>query len=161
MLTAYIPIPHGRNSQGRPITRIVYHALGEFIRDHDGQVYYCVDWLKKKGLSAHAFATPSGVIIRGRHDNQVAWHARGFNFGSLGIEFLVPGIHNYGTFLERIKKTYLTNVQLRAGIDQTLEWLGKYPIENVDAHSDIDPDRKYDPGDGLDKQGYLEGIGWA
>ena len=161
MKTAYIPIPHGKETHGREISRIVYHAMAEFIRDDDGQVYYCVDWLKKIGLSAHALFTPSGVVIRGRRDDQVAWHAKGYNFGSLGGEFLVPGIHDYTSFLERIKEPYLTEVQLRAGINQTLEWLGKHKgIKHVDAHSEIDPDRKYDPGAGFEREIYLDAIGW-
>ncbi len=156
MKTAYIPIPYGKESNGE-ITRIVYHSMGEFIRDDDGQVYYCIDWLKKLGISAHAFITPSAVIIRSRNDHQMAWHAKGFNEGSLGIEFLVPGIHNYNSFLRRIEDPYLTDGQFRAGISQTREWLGKYKIKSVDAHSDI-TETKYDPGRGFPKDEYLKRI---
>jgi len=161
MKTAYIPIPFGRETQGGPIIRIVYHCMGEFIRDKDGQVYYCVDWLKHEGISVHAFATPSGVIIRSRRDDQRAWHARGFNTGSLGIEFLVPGIHDIYSLREAIKEPYTTDIQMQAGIEQTREWLVKHrAIAHVDEHRELTPE-KPDMGDGFQKQIYLEGIGWA
>ncbi len=160
MKTALIPNPYGAGTNG-PITRIVYHCMGEFIRDDDGKVYYCTDWLMKLGLSAHALVTPSGVIIRTRRDDQGGYHAKGFNTGSLGIEFLVPGVHNYGTFLEAIKHPYITDIQMQAGIEQTREWLAKHrAIANVDAHSEL-TSKKPDPGEGFDKQIYMDGIGWS
>ncbi len=160
MRTAYIESIYGRETHGRPIDRIVYHGMAEFVRDKDGQVYYCIDWLKHEKISAHALITPSAVIIRTRRDEQVAWHAKGFNFGSLGIEFLVPGIHDYNTFLQRIDDPYLTDGQLRAGIDMTREWTAKHQIKHIDAHSDL-TSTKYDPGRGFPREEYLKGVGYA
>ena len=66
--------------------KIVVHAMGEFINNKPAWAF-----LESIGLSAHIFVTPSGVIVRSRKDRQGAWHAKGFNTDSLGIEFLVPG----------------------------------------------------------------------
>jgi len=85
MLEAQIPLDAGFDNHSPK--RIVIHAMGEYI-DTEPVDYHAVDWLRKLGLSAHAFITPSGVVIRGRKDAQGAYHAKGYNAGSLGVEFL-------------------------------------------------------------------------
>src|SRR5690606_28750529 len=68
--------------------RIIVHAMSEWING-----MYAPDFLLSVGLSAHALVTPDGDIIKCREDTQGAFHAKGLNTDSLGIEFLLPG-HN-------------------------------------------------------------------
>lgn len=123
--------------------------MGEYIRDDDGQVYSAAQWLDKLGWSAHILATPSGELIRCRDDNETAWHAKGHNVNSLGVEFLVAGEHDYGSFLSAIKTDYVTELQYNAGIHMVKEWVDKWNIGIITRHSAIDPDRKQDPGTGF------------
>lgn len=154
-----MPLPYGAPDQGRP-KLIVYHAMGEFIKDDDGTIYAAHDWLKKLKISVHALITPSGVDIRQRRDEQGAYHAKGFNTDSLGIEFLVSGIHNYGTFLKAIKTDYVPAVQFKAGVEQVLKWRNKFQVlDRVEAHSTLSPGRKPDPGDGFPDIEFRKAIG--
>lgn len=130
---------------------IVVHCISEFF-EVDGRIIGASEFLDKIGLSAHVLITPYGEQIRMRNDNQGAYHAKGFNTDSLGIEFLVPGIsRDYGKFLEDIRKPYLTFDAYHAGVAQVSEWARKYNIgrDNIKQHSKIDPERKKDPGAGF------------
>ena len=135
--------------------KIVIHAMGEFI-DTENEDYYAVDFIAKMGLSVHAFVTPSGVVIRSRDDREGAYHAKGYNTDTLGVEFLVKGLHTYSTFLDAIKGEYLTTPQYQAGIDLVKGWMEKWNINksNVVFHSTLSPDRKFDPGEGFVESGF-------
>ena len=148
MTAAYMPLPKGPESQ-LP-TRIVVHCMGEYI-DTEAVDYHAVAWLRKLGISAHAFVTPSGVVIRSRDDDQGAWHAKakGYNRDSLGVEFLVPGLHNIVTLNRTIKHSYLSDAQYAAGVALVLQWCSDWPIDEVVRHSTIDPQNKEDPGIGF------------
>lgn len=128
---------------------IVVHSMGEFILDP--HPIHASDFLVKLGYSAHALVEPSGDVIICRDDDQGANHAKGYNTDSLGIEFLVEGHHDYGTFLEAIKADYITLDQWDAGIAAIKSWVEAYdiPKERVVRHSDISPGRKVDPGSGF------------
>lgn len=152
------PSPYGRS--GNIPKRGIIHAMGEFIKDDDGTVYSAADWLIKCGWSAHLLIHPSGDVMRCRRNDQVAWHAKGYNIGTLGAEFLVPGIHDYGTFIETIKKPYLTDAEYAAGVDIIRrEWVGDLGILHFNRHSDVDPARKVDPGDGFPWLQFLKDLG--
>ncbi len=149
MHIAISPLEWGRN-RTVPISRIVVHAMAEYIHVN-GTTYSAREFLEDNRLSAHALVTPSGVVVKCRNDGQVAWHARGFNFESLGIEFLVPGVYDYDEFIEAIQSPYLTPEQYKAGLSLVKRWVMEYGMEpeNLNRHSDIDPERKIDPGDGF------------
>ncbi|MEQ8882312.1 MAG: peptidoglycan recognition family protein [Cyclobacteriaceae bacterium] len=85
--------------------------------EYNDQDYHAKERLDKLGLSAHYMVCPSGVVIRTRQIDERAWHAKGFNTNSIGVEFLVSGLHTYETFLEAIKKKCLTPAQLDPGIE--------------------------------------------
>jgi len=153
-----MPLKHGGNTINIP-NRIIIHAMGEFIDDEDRD-YSAHGWLNKLGLSVHILLTPSGVPIRCRNDSQKAWHAKNNNTNTLGIEFLVSGLHNYSTFLKAIKKPYLTDSQYHSGIEIIDKWLMNYKLtkDAVTTHHLIDPDRKYDPGDGFPLDKFLNDL---
>lgn len=133
------PSPFGAASQTPE--RIVVHAMAERINGMDASHF-----LESIGLSAHALVAPQGNIIRCREDTQGAYHAKGFNRNSLGIEFLVPGEHSYESFLAAIDRPWVNDVQLLAGARVIAEWIARHGITQIDGHCDIDPTRKKDPG---------------
>lgn len=124
--------------------RIVLHAMSEYIEG-----LYAVDFLKNIGLSVHAMITPDGKIIRCRNDNEGAYHAKGFNTNSLGVEFLVGGRHSYTSFLAAIQKPYVSKEQYEAGVYLVKSWMKEYDIIKVHEHSYLSPRRKFDPGPGF------------
>lgn len=142
---ASIPSTIGGGKQ-EPDT-IIIHSMAEYI-DHVDRDYHAKDWLDKLGLSVHFLICPSGVILQTRNEDQVSWHAKGHNTGSIGVEFLVPGIHTYATFLEAMKRPYLTRQQLNAGVD-LCEQLREKGITKITRHDELDPKRKSDPGKGF------------
>ena len=142
----YDMLPHGRD--GNQPDRIIVHSMGEFIESND-LVYSARDWLNHLGLSAHALVKPDGDIIVCRDDSQVGWHAKGHNTNTLGIEFLVSGLHTYDTWKKAIKEDVWTPRQYLVGAQFIMGWKRKFNIKSMERHSDIDPDRKVDPGDGF------------
>ncbi len=157
MQTANMHLSFGSKSQ-RP-NRIIIHAIGEFIDDGSGRIYPAHEFLKFLRLSAHAMVMPSGVVVRARKDDEGAYHAKGYNKNSLGIEFLVPGVHTWQTFRNAIENDYLFGEQYQAGVDQVREWMSLYQITNIKRHSDVSPGRKKDPGNGFPWTQFLRDIG--
>lgn len=127
---------------------IVVHSMGEYI-NNNGELYFAPNWLEYLGLSAHALIVPNGDVMICRPDNRRAYHARGYNRDSLGVEFLVPGEHNYATFLATIVKDWVTPEQYEAGVELVRSWIAKHNITRVKRHVDISPGRKVDPGIGF------------
>jgi N-acetylmuramoyl-L-alanine amidase len=144
-----------RGAKHQEPSRIIIHAMGEYI---DGT--HASSFLRNVGLSAHILVCPDGKIIRCRQDNQGAYHARGHNANSLGIEFLVAGDHTYGTFSEAIKKPYLADGQYEAGMEFVRdEWFIKKGIRQMERHSDVSPERKVDPGEGFPWERFKREVG--
>lgn len=138
---------------------IVVHAMGEKI-DVEGAPS-AASYLESVGLSAHALVAPSGYIILCRPEDKGAYHAKGFNSNSLGIEFLVEGNHNYGSFIEAIKKDYITEKQYKSGLDLIRMWMYSWDIQPncIFRHSDLSPERKVDPGSGFPWDKLMKDIG--
>jgi len=130
--------------------------MAEYIED--GITYHAVDYLNKLGLSAHSLITPSGVNIRCRKNGEGAYHAKNFNTDSLGIEILVPGVHTYQTFIRKIQEPYCTQIQYDSTVSQVKDWIRIFGITEIKRHSDIDPTRKKDPGDGFPWTQFLEDV---
>lgn len=153
----YEPLEAG-NRHNNP-KMIVVHAMGEFLLDPNP--IHASDFLAKLGLSAHALVEPNGDITICRDDDQGAYHARGYNTDSIGIEFLVEGHHNYETFLEMIKTDYVTDAQWVSGVQAVRNWMHGHdiPVSKVVRHSDISPGRKVDPGKGFKWSKFLTEIG--
>lgn len=155
MQIAQIPSPFGAASQIPKL--IVIHSMGEYLSLGDRDMS-AADFLASIGLSAQYLITPSGVVIQCRQDNQGAYHAKGFNTDSIGIEFLVPGVHTYDTFIEAIKKPYVSDTQYAVGVNLVNHLINKYGIDMVERHSVLDPDRKKDPGEGFPWHQFMRDV---
>ena len=160
-----IYLPHGGGIQVPK--KIILHAMAEYLNidpatakkyNIEAGEYHALRWLDIIGLSAHALISPTGVSIRCRNDDQIAWHARGNNTNTLGVEFLVKGVYDYGSFLQRIKTPYLTDDQFHCGQEQIREWVEAWNIESIKTHSEIDPGRKHDPGAGFPTNEFLQEL---
>ncbi len=136
---------------------VIVHSMAEYMElgDRDRTAW---EQLKADGVSAHALIMPSGTVVRCREDEQGAYHARGYNSRALGVEFIVPGVHTLHTFYERIKEPYLTDAQYDAGVELVSGWCSLYALTNVLRHSEADPERKRDPGDGFPWQRFIEDV---
>ncbi len=149
-------IPYGGGKQ-KP-KRVVIHAMAEFFPS-TGSPIHAVTFLNEIKLSAHILVAPNGDIYKCRDDNEIAYHARGFNKDSLGIEFLVQGVHTYESFLNRVKSSYITNSQIESGISYVKSWLELHDIKSTDRHSDLSPERKIDPGEGFPWEYFIRSLG--
>lgn len=147
---------HGASHQTPKL--IVIHAMGEYI-GAPGWENHAIQYLDSQEWSAHSFIAPDAVNYRGREDNQGAYHAKKYNTDSLGLEFLVKGVHTYGSFLKAIDKPYLTAEQYQEGVNQVRYWIHHWGITEVVRHSDISPERKVDPGNGFPWAMFRHDIG--
>jgi N-acetylmuramoyl-L-alanine amidase len=154
-----LPSPnHDQRPDGVPIDVLVLHYTGmlsapaaldrlrdpaarvssHYVVEEDGRIWALVD--------EHRRAFHAGVSF---------WRGHvGLNDRSIGIEIVNPGHeHGYRDF---------PVLQLAVVCDLCLSILSRHPIppRNVVAHSDIAPDRKQDPGEKFDFEGFAQnGVG--
>lgn len=131
----------------KKIDLAVFHAMGEYV--HDGyKDYFAPYWLEHYGTSAHALITPRGQVIETVPVEYAAWHTAGHNKASIGVEFLVEGVYNWASFVEKLNGNmpWVTQAQVDAGV----EWLGDVAmrcpnLRTFKRHSDLS-DVKPGPG---------------
>lgn len=143
---------------GTTIDMLVLHYTG--MVDTAAALDVLRDPVRK--VSSHYVVDADGVVFRMVPEGRRAWHAgvsvwrgrAGLNDCSIGIEIANPGhTHGYPDF---------PVLQLAVVCDLCLDILSRHPISarNVVGHSDIAPDRKDDPGEKFDWQGFAQaGIG--
>ena len=146
---------------------IILHSMSEYLM-YEGQRLYAKDFLKKLGLSVHGFIKPDGTYDKMITTPSKAFHAgkslheglSGLNSHYLGVELLVPGLNDYGSFTKKIK---IPGTYTQTQFDQTVKvfkfWMDKFniPANRVVRHSDVSGDHvrgkgkgKVDPGPALD-----------
>jgi len=82
---AFIESPHRTNASGRAIDLVVIHTME--IAERDGAAEACARWFAGMAseVSAH-FCVDAGTTIQCVREDDIAWHARGGNANSIGIE---------------------------------------------------------------------------
>lgn len=144
------------------VQQIVLHAMGERIQAGDGTVFNAPDWLRRRHLSVHAMARPDGTLLYCVPTETIAWHAKGYNTGRIGIEVLVSGVHTYATFCAAIgmsdgvppepmtprPMSPYTVAQLYAAAWWCRQEAARWGLgwEAITTHQALDPTRKPDPG---------------
>jgi N-acetyl-anhydromuramyl-L-alanine amidase AmpD len=146
--------PLSKGAKKQTPKKIVLHSMGEYIIS-DAGIMHAYDFLKHIGLSVHALICPDGTVLRCRDDTQGAYHAKGFNKDSLGVEFLVKGKHTYSSFKKAIKKPYITFEQHVAGVELLRDWCSLYDITSIEEHRSLSPKRKFDLGSGFPLKQFL------
>lgn len=154
---------------------IIVHSMSEYLM-WKGKKLYAKDFLKELGLSVHGFIKPDGTYDKMISSPAKAFHAgkslhegvSGLNSHYLGIELLVPGVNDYGSFSKKInqKGTYS-----KAQFDTTVEvfkyWMKQYniPASRVVRHSDVSGDHvrgrgkgKTDPGSAFDWKAFQKAL---
>ena len=140
-------LTHGGGSQYPD--RIVIHCMAAEI-DYEGKRLSAWELLDTLKLSVHMLIAKDGTRIRCRPDVSIAWHAKGFNTNSLGVEVLVPDVYNLNDLQQRTKTEWVSHEQLESLVQQIMIWKKEFHIERIDRHSDLDPGRRwFDPGDGF------------
>ena len=149
---------HGGKSVNHP-KMIVVHAMCEYLVDR-GIRKHAITFLDGIGLSAHILVNSVGVAFRCRRDDWIAFHAKGFNTDSLGIEILVPGeTADYSDFIRRIdEKGWCSLQQFDSVVDVCRRWRKLHDIDTIKRHSDVSPGRKRDPGNGFDWGHFLREV---
>lgn len=141
------PLAHGGGAQTPQ--RIVVHCMAAEV-NHDGQRLSAWELLDTLKLSAHILIAADGTRTRCRRDAEIAWHAKGFNTNTLGVELLVPDVFNLEQLQQRTRTSYIAEAQMASLVEQILIWKKAWPIADLVRHSDLDPARRwYDPGDGF------------
>jgi N-acetyl-anhydromuramyl-L-alanine amidase AmpD len=154
---------------------IIVHSMSEYLM-WKGKKLYAKDFLKELGLSVHGFIQPDGTYDKMVASPGKAFHAgkslhegvSGLNSHYLGIELLVPGVNDYGSFSKKInqKGTYS-----KAQFDTTVEvfkyWMKQYniPASKVVRHSDVSGDHvrgrgkgKTDPGSAFNWNAFQKAL---
>ena len=78
------------------------------------------------GFGYHYFVSKQGIIFKGRPDNVIGSHAKGFNSTSLGI-----------VFEGRYNKEIMPEAQVKAGKELVAYLKKKYGIKDVKRHKDL------------------------
>jgi len=153
---------HGRKRLPNEIQFFVVHAHAEWVVDLNndaglgkGRIWHCTDWLRAIGLSCHAWCMPDGRIVREVDSWRKAFHARGFNRVSIGMEFVVPGVWTY----DKLHRAWdsgepaelYPDIQIEAGLDWFRARADEHDIprttSTIRTHRQLDPQRKLDPGE--------------
>lgn len=146
---------------------IIVHSMAEYLKMPEGPLY-ARDFLESINLSVHGFITPAGEYQKMVETPGKAFHAgkslhegiSGLNSHYLGFEFLLEGVHDYGSFSKGIQKVgAYTEEAVAKAVDVCRWWMNEYniPASRVVRHSDVSGDDvrgegkgKIDPGAGLD-----------
>ncbi len=82
---ALIESPHRTSGNGRAITTVVIHTME--ISEREGAAEACARWFQSavSQVSAH-YCVDADVIVQCVSEGDIAWHARGGNANSIGIE---------------------------------------------------------------------------
>ena len=150
---------------------VIIHSMAEYLKMDNGPVK-AHDFLKSVRLSVHGFIHPDGTYENMTKSPGKAFHAgtsewnglKHLNSHYLGFELLVPGEHDYGSFLKAINKpgTY-TQAQFDCAVKVCRYWIKLYniPIDNIVRHSDCSGDHvrgkgkgKSDPGAAFDWESF-------
>jgi N-acetyl-anhydromuramyl-L-alanine amidase AmpD len=81
----FIESPHMTEASGRAIGIVVIHTME--IAERDGAAELCARWFQspESEVSAH-YCVDADSIVKCVNEDDIAWHARGGNMSSIGIE---------------------------------------------------------------------------
>ena len=119
---------------------VIIHSMAEYLKMDTGPMK-AQDFLKKVRLSVHGFIHPDGTYKhmvkspgRAHHAGTSKWgNLQHLNSHFLGFELLVPGEHDYGSFVKAIKEPGRYN---QAQLDLAVEvWKSGITFYNIPINS--------------------------
>lgn len=154
---------------------IILHSMSEYLM-WKGKKLYAKDFLKELGLSVHGFIKPDGTYDKMIPSPGKAFHdgkslhegVSGLNSHYLGVELLVEGVNDYGSFSKKINQrgTY-TQAQFDTTVEVFKYWMEQFniPVSKVVRHSDVSGDHvrgknkgKTDPGSAFDWDAFKSSL---
>jgi N-acetyl-anhydromuramyl-L-alanine amidase AmpD len=127
---------------------IIVHAMGEFVMGQWAP-HFLASLTPK--LQAHAYVTPSGVLVKQQSVEYTAQHAYGYN-DWLGVELLVPGnFDSLASLWATISRPdWLSQPQYWTLVHQLRVWVDFFGFgpDQLKRHADVDA-AKQDPGAGF------------
>lgn len=154
---------------------IILHSMSEYLM-YKGKRMYAKEFLQTLGLSVHGFIKPDGTYDKMIETPGKAFHAgkslheglSGLNSHYLGVELLVPGVNDYGTFSKKIKQKGTYNkAQFNTTVEVFKYWMKQFniPASRVVRHSDVSGDHvrgkgkgKTDPGSAFDWEAFQKAL---
>ena len=146
---------------------VIIHSMAEYLKMDSGPMS-AHNFLKSIRLSVHGFIKPDGIYEKMVETPGKAFHAgkslhegvSGLNSHYLGVELLVEGVNDYGSFSKKINQrgTY-TQAQFDTTVEVFKYWMKQFniPVSKVVRHSDVSGDHvrgegkgKIDPGSAFD-----------
>lgn len=87
-------------------------------------------------VSAHYLIMEDGEVVKMVDEKNIAWHCRNHNTTSVGIE--IAGYHN----------RKINDTQIKSSVYLIKRVKNEYKLKdsNIKAHSELDPERRKDPG---------------
>ncbi len=156
--------------RGNSVSAIVIHSIGGpecrngevVFTSSKGDAYRWKEYFEKSdGISIHYIIDRDGNVVSSIDENRVAWHARGMNSESIGIE-----LTNNGDGLEEYPRPMLES--LRSLIIEIKSRHPNISNERIYMHSDVDNStflcggrqekRKRDPGPLFPYRELIDGI---
>jgi len=153
-------VPNYNGSLTQTPNTLILHAIGEWFMV-DESLLRAHDFITSIGLSAHYYIYPNGEVIQQRELTQGAYHAKGHNRNSIGVEFCVPGIYSsvrYPRFLDEMKINYVSDLAYESALTVCRDAIAQHSIKTVTTHTAVDPNRKKDPGTGFPLQRFLNDL---
>lgn len=151
--------PHSYCGKPQTPNTIVFHALAEYI-DFDDVDLTGWEHVNKLGWGAHFYITPSGTIVQSIPMDSMGAHAKGHNMDTIGIEFIVPGLHTYESFTKAIDQDWVSEAQVQAGI-KLVDYIKSRneKVQYITSHHYLSPERKFDPGKGFPYDRFVNRFG--
>lgn len=158
-----------RGPHTRKVKQLVVHSMAEYVVNKDpdagpvGRISAHA-WLQAVGLSAHALVRPDGAVLECVPLEQRAYHAKGHNDGTVGVELLLQGEHDFTSFARAlgwdVEAWAAVPPEQRPAADpyraeqyEAVAWwleraARRFELDwqAVTSHDRLDPDRKFDPG---------------
>ena len=170
MALPFVESPNRTRASGRPIDVVVIHTME--IAERPDAAEICARWFRTPAsqVSAH-YCVDAGTVIQCVHEDDVAWHARGGNTASIGVELAGFASQSrrdwedaYSTAVLRRASALVADICLRRRIP--VRWLDPGDLvagrRGITGHADVSrafhASDHWDPGDGFPVERFLDQV---
>ena len=166
----FVESPHATPARGRVVDVVVMHTME--IAERSDAAAICARWFQSRvsRVSAH-YCVDAGTVIQCVREKDVAWHARGGNDRSIGVELAGFARQTSAEWADEYSAAVLSRAaQLVADICRRrripVRWLGAGDLvarrRGVTGHAEVSSAfRKsdhWDPGDAFPVEAFLDRV---